>query len=378
MTVPTIMPANLNRFLISNPALLMGALAGLPFVSMAQSNVSVPTEIEHSSNPALTTGEAIGVTRLRVSPQYTLVGQDGSTQTRFSLGGVLERSSNTAVSNHRSDPNLSFAIERVLPDGSLGLRAALSESSTREEEFAETGVVASDATQRNMVLDGTWRRELSDVSRLELGLGAAKVRYDTSSLVGYREFRSSAGLSHDLFDETQLTARWEGSRLHPDQGVARSSRRSFAIGLATRLSEAFRFVAEGGTVQTSGLDSTRTPSTLLRLEYAGERLTSTVEGSRSTAISGTLPGYTGTRLFGWTADYAWSERTSINLATSQTRSQGTGGAVGSTWMAGLRHSFSDFWSIEGRLGQLRTRPNEGGTATANVAGLILTYSHPDF
>lgn len=364
--------------LFKRPALLVVAWAGLPLVSMAQVNVTVPVEIELSSNPALTTDEAIGVTRFRVSPQYTLVGRDGSTQTRFSLGGVLERSSNTSVSNHRSDPNLSYEIERGFPVGSLGLRASLSESSTRAEEFAETGVVASDATQRNMVLDGTWRRDLSDVSRLELGLGAAKVRYDTSSLVGYREVRSSVGGSYDLVDDTQLTARWEGSRLDPDQGTDRSSRRSFAVGLSTRLSEALRFMAEQGTVRTSGLGATRTPSTLLRLEYAGERLTSNLEWSRSTAISGSLAEYIRTRQFGWTVDYAWSERTSFSLAASQSRSEGAGGAVGSNWMAGLRHALDDFWSIEGRLGQLRTRPNAGGKAKSNVAGLVLTYSHPDF
>jgi hypothetical protein len=372
------MPSIFNSTLFAGPALLVVAWGGLPLVSMAQANVSVPIEIEHSSNPALTTGEAIGVTRLRVSPQYTLVNQDGPTQTRLSLGGVLERSSNTSVSNHRSDPNLSYEIERVFPVGSLGLRASLSEASTREEEFAETGVVTSDATQRNTVLDGTWTRELNDVSRVELGLGAAKVRYDSLSLEGYREVRSSVGGSYDLVDDTQLTARWEGSRLHPDQGSGRSSRRSFAMGLATRLSEAFRLVAERGTVRTSGLGATRTPSTLLRLEYAGERLTSTLEWSRSIATSGTLAGYTDTRQFGWTLGYEWSELTSINLSTSQARSQGAGGAVGSTWMAGLRHSLSDFWFIEGRLGQSRTQPNLGGKAHANVASLILTYSHPDF
>lgn len=372
------MPSIFNRPLFASSSVLVAALAGLPLTSVAQSHVSVPVEIEHSSNPELTTDEAIGVTRLRVSPQYTLERRDGSTQTRLSLGGVLERSSNTSVSNHRSDPNLSYEIEQVFPVGSLGLRASLSESSTRQEEFAETGVVASDATQRNILLDGTWRRDLSDVSRLELGLGAAKVRYDTSSLVGYREFRTSVGGGYDLGDETQLTARWEGSRLRPDQGIDRSSRRSFAIGLSTRLSEALRFVAEQGTVRTSGLGATRTPSTLVRLEYAGERLTSNLEWSRSTAISGSFGGYTSTRQFGWTVDYAWSERTSFNLAASQSRSEGPGGAVGSSWMAGLRHSLDDFWSIEGRLGQLRTRPNAGGRANANVAGLVLTYSHPDF
>jgi hypothetical protein len=372
------MPPIFIRHLFASPALLVVALGSLPLVSMAQGNVSVPIEIEHSSNPALTADEAVGVTRFRVSPQYTLERQDGSIQTRFSMGGVLERSSNTSVSSHRSDPNLSYEIEQVSPVGNLGLRTSLSESSTRGTEFAETGVVTSDGTQRNIVLDGTWRRELSDVSRLELGLGASKVRYDTSSLVGYREFRSSIGVSYDLVDEMQLAARWEGSQLHPEQGADRSSRRSFVVGLSNQVSEALRFVAEAGSVRSTGLGASRTPSTLLRLEYAGERLTSTLEWSRSTAISGTLAGYTATRLFGWTVGYAWSERTSISFSTSQTRSQGAVGSVGSTWMAGLRHSLSDFWSIEGRLGQLRTRPEAGGNAHSNVAGLILTYSHPDF
>ena len=375
------MPTRVTFHSLTLPTLIVVVSTGMPLVSRAQQGVTVPIEIEHSSNPALTTNEAIGVTRLRVSPQYTLVKQDGSTQTQFSFGGVLERSSNTAVSDHRSDPNLSFAIERVLPVGSLGIRAALSESSTRQVEFAETGVVASDATQRNILLDGTWTRELSDVSRFELGLAAARVRYDTPSLVGYRELRTSVEFTRDLQEDTQVTARWEGSRLHPSQGTARSSQSRLAVGLSTQLREDFRWVAEIGTVRTSGLGSTRAPATLLRLDYSGERLTSTLEWSRSTAALGSLGGYTGIRQLGWTAQYLLSERTSVNLVTSQARTQGAGGeggAVGSTLLAGLRHSFSEFWSLEGRLGQLRSRPNAGGSATANVVGLLLTYSHPDF
>lgn len=372
------MSSPFNSSLLARPALFLLALSGTPLVSLAQHSVSVPIEIEHSSNPALTTGAATGVTRFRVSPQYTIQRQDGSTQTRFSVGGVLERSSNTAVSNHRSDPNLSIAIEHVLPTGGVGLGLAISESSTRQEEFSETGVVTADATQRNIVLDGSWTRELSDVSRFELGLGAARVRYDTPALVGYREFRSSAGVGYDLSEATQVTARLEGSRLDPAQGTARSSRNGAVAGLSTQLSEAFRLVAEIGTVRISGQGSTRTPSTLLRLNYAGERLTSTLEWSRAAAPSGTLGGYISTRQIGWTMGYAWTERTSINLATSQARSLGAGGAVGTTLSAGWRHAYSDFWAIEGRLGQLRTRPSAGGSASSTVVGLLLTYSHPNF
>ncbi len=372
------MPNRVVFHTLTLPALLAALATGMPLVSRAQQSVTVPFEIEHNSNPALTANEAVGVTRIRVSPQYTLVKQDGPTQTQFSFGGVLERSSNTAVSSHRSDPNLSFGIEQALPVGSLGLRAALSESSSRQEEFTDTGVVGSDATQRNIVLDGSWRRELSDVSRIDLGLVATRIQYDTPSLIGYREFRTSVGFSHDLQDETQLTARLEGSRLQPGSGAARTSRSSVSIGLASRLTEAFQWVAAIGTERTSGLGSSRSPSSLLRLEYVGERLESTLEWSRSVVASGATGGYVATRQIGWTARYPLSERTTINFASSQTRSSGAGGAVGTTWLAGMRHSFSDFWSIEGRLGQSRTQPNVGGSATSNVGGVVLIYSHPDF
>jgi hypothetical protein len=345
---------------------------------MAQQSVSVPVEIEHSSNPALLPGNAAGVTRYRVSPQYTLVRRDGPTQSTFSFGGVIERSSNTAVSNHRADPNLSVAIDRDLSRGNIGLRASLSESSTRVEEFAGTGVVTADATQRNTTLDGTWTYEMSDVSRLTLGLGTSEVKYDTFSLVGYRELRTSAGLTYDLKEDVQLTARWAGSRLNPALDRVASAQSLLAVGVSSRLNEALLLVAEIGTVRTSGLVSDSAPSSRLRLDYSGERLASTLEWSRSAAALGSLGGYISTRLLGLTVEYALTERTSVNLLASQARSQGVGGAEGSTRSVGLRHSFSEFWSLEGRLGQLRSRPNAGGSATANVVGLLLTYSHPNF
>lgn len=361
-----------------SPALLAIFLTGLPASSIAQQSVSVPVEVEHSSNPNLTTDGSVGVTRYRVSPQYTLVRQDGATQTRFSFGGVIERSSNTAVSNHRSDPNLSAEIERELPLGSVGLRASVSQASTREETFADTGVVAADATQRNAVLDGTWTHELSDVSRFTLGLGSSTVRYDTSSLVGYHELRTSVGFTHDLTEDMQVTARWGGSRLNPDRDTASSSQSLLAVGLSTRLSEDFQLATEIGTVRTSGQVATRNPSTLLRLNYSGERIASSFEWARSTAAVGSSEGYTNTRLLAFTVEYPLTERTSINFVTSQARSLGSGGAVGTNQLLGLRHAFSDLWSLEGRLGQLRSRPNAGGSATANVVGVLLTYSHPNF
>ena len=357
--------------------ILAVALAGLPLVCLAQHSVSVPVEIEHSSNPALTAVDPVGVTRYRVSPQYTIENRQGPNLTRFSFGGVLERSSNTEVSDNRADPNLSVAVERALPMGVLGLRASVSESSTREEEFTESGRVAFDATQRNLLLEGTWARELSEVSRLEAGVGLAKVRYDTPLFVGYREVRTSLGIGYDLMEDTELSATLAAARLMPEQELARSSRRSFSVGLSTRLNEALRLATEVGTVRTSGLQSSSDPLLSVRLDYEGERLTTALELARTTAASGSLGGYSGARTLSWTAEYPLSERTSLNLSASRALSLEPGSAVGTSLAIGVRQALSEFWSISGRLGRLESRPPGAPSARSTVAGLIFTYSHPD-
>lgn len=358
--------------------LLAVVLGGLPLSCLAQHSVSVPMEIEHSSNPALTADDPVGVTRYRVSPQYTIENQQGPNLTRFSFGGVLERSSNTAISDNRADPNVSLAVERALPVGALGLRASVSESSTREEEFTESGRVTSDSTQRNILLDGTWTRELSEVARLEVGLGLAKVRYDTPSFVGYREARTSLGIGYDVMEDSELSATFATARLSPDRDLARSSLRSFSVGLSTRLSESLRLVAEAGTVRASGLRSASDPSLAFRVDYEGERLTTGLEFARTTIASGSSGGYSGARTVGWTAEYPLSERTTVNLSASRARSLEPGSAVGISLAIGVRQALSEFWSVSGRLGRLESRPTGAGAARSTVAGLILTYSHPDF
>ncbi|TNF57180.1 MAG: hypothetical protein EP308_02795 [Burkholderiales bacterium] len=360
------------------PALLTLVLAGLPLAVMAQHSVSVPVEIEHSSNPALTAVDEVGVTRLRVSPQYTIETQDGADLTRVSFGAVLERSSNTSVSDNRLDPNLSVAVERALPAGAIGMRFSLSESSTRVEEFTETGAVVADATQRNALLEGSWSRELTELSRMELGLGLAQVRYDSALFEGYRELRSSVGFSRDLGEDTRLSATLAASRFNPDDDLQSSSRRSLSVGVATRLSETLSLAAEAGVVRVSAATSESDPTASLRLNHVGERLSTGLEWSRTTAASGSVGGYSASQSLSWTAGYALSERSALNLSASRARSLEPGSAVGISVMLGLRRALSEFWSFEARLGQLQSRPVAGPTARATVAGLVLNYSHPDF
>lgn len=366
------------RASMTRSAMLSLVLAGVSLTAWAQHSVSVPVEIEHSTNPALAVDGSPSVTRYRVSPQYTIENQNGPTQTRFSFGGVIERSSNTDVSDHRADPNLSLGIEQATPTGGLGLRLSFSQASTREVEFAETGVVAVDATQRDIELTGSWTREISDVSRFELGLGFARVSYDTPLYIGSREWTGSVGVSHDLAEDTQAVVRLIAARLDPDQGLPGSSRRGVAVGATTRLSESLGFSGEVGVARTTGLVSRSSPTAAVRLDYEGERLTSALELSRSPTVSGITGAYSVTRVVSWTADYPLSERTSVNVSAIQARSRGDTAVVGTAVWLGARHSISEFWTMEGRLGQLRSRPEAGGSARSSVLALMLTYMHPDF
>ena len=111
-------------------------------------------EVVRVSNPDLAAESRGSVTLYRVHPQYTLQTVQGSSRTELSLGGMIERSSNTDLSANRTLPSVRVLWESSSPVDVFGLRASLEEASTRETEFAEFGRVTRDSTQRTGTLGG--------------------------------------------------------------------------------------------------------------------------------------------------------------------------------------------------------------------------------
>lgn len=343
----------------------------------AQHAISVPMEVEYNSNPTLTPdGES--VTRYRVSPQYTLTRESGSTRSVFTFGGVVERSSNTQISDHRADPNIGYELEITAPTSVLTLNATLDEASSRTTEFEETGLVTEDSTVRTGLAGARWVKQLTDQTFLELAGAYARVRYETPLLTGYEQASAESSLGWQPAEGDRYTVMLSTARLNPDTGARHSSRQGLMLGHERRLSPSFRAEVGVGTVKTSGTRVGSDTVGMLLLAYEGERLTSDIEWVREISPSGSLGGYTLSQGLRWGLSYPLSEATTLTSSISRARSLELDGGDGQIFALGMRTELSPFWSMTFRVERARASFASGVTARGNAVGIGLVYAHPNF
>jgi len=354
-------------------------LAGQGFVwmpAMAQNTLTVPIEVVRISNPGLVTESPGSVTLYRLNPQYTLRMVQDSSRTELSLGGLIERSSNTDLSASRTLPSVGLLWERSTPVAVLQLRASLEEASTRETEFAEFGRVTRDSTQRTGVLGGQWTRELEAGTSLELATSYLRVSYDTPFLVAYNEARGTVTYRFDSSPNARYALTASVARLNPDGSAESASRGGVGLGYEIDLSEGLTLSATAGAVRTTALSRKTHPVGFLRLTYLGERVRSDVGWSRDVSASGTVGGYVrsenvdGSMIFPFTAD------TSLSVGIGHARS--LGGVRDATASANVRilSELTRFWMFTIGLEHRRSMPSGLPTAQGNAVALGLIYSRP--
>lgn len=362
------------------PSRFVVSALGLAFFSgtlWAQHAISVPMEVEYNSNPTLTPdGES--VTRYRVSPQYTLTREGGSTRSVFTFGGVIERSSNTQVSDHRADPNVGYELEITAPTSVLTLNATLDEASSRTTEFEETGLVTADSTVRTGLAGARWVRQLTEQTDLQLAGAYARVRYDTPLLTGYEQASAESSLGWLPEEGNRYAITLSTARLNPDTSARHSSRQGLMLNHERRLSPTFRAEVGVGTAKTSGSRVGRDTVGMVLLAYEGERLTSDVEWVREISPSGSLGGYTLSQGLRWGLSYPLSESTTLTSSISRARSLELDGGDGQIVALGMRTELSPFWSITFRVERARATFASGVTARGNAVGIGLVYAHPNF
>lgn len=343
----------------------------------AQHAISVPMEVEYNSNPTLTPdGES--ATRYRVSPQYTLTRESGSTRSVFTFGGVVERSSNTQVSDNRADPNIGYELVITAPTSVLTLNATLAEASSRATEFEETGLVTEDSTVRTGLAGARWARQLTEQTNLELAGAYAQVRYDTPSLTGYEQASAESSLGWQPAEGDRYAITLSAARLNPDTNERHSSRQGLMLSHERRLSASFRAEIGVGTVKTSGSREGSNTVGMVLLAYEGERLTSDIEWVREISPSGSLGGYTLSDGLRWGLSYPLSEATTLTSSISRARSLELDGGDGQILALGMRTELSPFWSMTFRLERARASFSSGVTARGNAVGIGLVYAHPNF
>lgn len=352
-------------------------LLGWP-LAMAQNTLTVPMEVVRVSNPDLSAVNPGSVTLFRIQPQYTVQMNHGNARTELSLGGTIEQSSNTDLSANRTLPRVGVLWESSSPVSVLGLRASLAEASTRETEFAEFGRVIRDSKQRTGTIGGSWTRNLTAGSSLELAASHARVSYDTPLFVGYSETLGSVAYRFEASANSRYSLLASASRLHPDGESVNASLAELGLGYEVDISEGVTLNATAGAVWTRASRRTTDPVGSLRLTYRGERAGYVVAWSRDVSSDGSLGGYSRSESAEALLTYPFTVNTSLSLGVSHARSLEADRDAGATAYARIRSELTRFWAFTVGLEHRRAMPSDGLTARSNSVAVGLVYSHPDF
>lgn len=367
---------SVNTRLSASLALACQSLAWVP--AMAQNSLTVPMEVVRVSNPELTNPSRGDVTLYRISPQYTLQRTQGNSRTELSLGAVIEKSSNTDLSANRTLPNVRLLWETTAELSVYRLRAAVEDASTRETEFADFGRVVRDSRQRTATLGGSWVRELSAGSNLELGASHARVTYDTPVLVPYNETTGSAVYRFESSPSARYSLATRLSHLDPEGTRRTASRAGVTLGYETEVNERVTLNVMGGAVYTNAPRKATRPVGELRLNYRGERAGYTLAWARDVSAGGSMGGYTRFESVEASMTYPISVDTLFSLGVNHARTLEAGGDAGSTAYARVRSELTRFWAVTLGLEHRRASPFGGRTAQGNSLALGLVYAHPDF
>lgn len=387
--IPRIAPLALAAFLV---------VAGLP--AMAQNMVTVPMEVVYLNNPnlvpryggfdpqaaALNAMERGDATIFRIRPQYMRRIVDGPSLTELTLGGSIERSSNTALSANRALPNVGVRWERNSPTGMLGLRATLEEESTREAEFADFGRAGVDGTLRRGLIGATWDTELSASTGLELAISHARVTYDTPLRRDYDETEASARYrwQYSATNRYALTASTAHQRRDGGVGIDmlggfdRSSRTGLVLSHELDLSEGMTLAASAGAMRTGSPDSRTRAVGSFRFAREGERFSYDLEWRRALTADAAFRGYTRADTFATSLSYLLTVDTRLTVGASHTRTLDGFRDQGSVVYARLRTELTPFWAVTGALEHRRAQRAGGANASGHAVTLGLVYTHPDF
>lgn len=372
--------------LFSVPYLAAAVLLCLPsanaYAGSWRAAASAPMTVEYDSNPLLAADSNKAVVRSIIAPDYSLIGTFGRDELRFGLGLNLQRSSDSSIVLDREDPDLQLGWQRENELGSFGLTAKYAESSTLSNALENTEVVNTDGTQKKYTLGGNWNAQLSERSTLANDTKYTYVSYDIDTLTGYNNLSSSLSWNYAWSERVEPFTRFSISRYEAheakDNSVSASSNSySPAAGVKLVFSEQLEGSFNLGVNQVSGSGDGPRGQGGFELHYIGERFDTLINVARSTVVSGE-GGNVETSTVGGSWSYAFSETGRLGVDASWQDSKGETPNTLQQLSIWASRELSPFWNT--RLSLMHKQRQQDGLpdAHANILGVSLIYSHPDF
>lgn len=341
-------------------------------------SITAPTSIDYDTNLPLTARNKRSVTRGIFVPTYNLTGTFGADEYKLGLGARIERSSDKRVSDDREDPNLSLAWRRITEKGEFGLNYRFEQASSRAAELEETGARSGDGTRTTHAIGGSWRHALSDRNSLTTALNYQDVSFKDSTSTDYTNTGLSLTYGHQWSERIEPFAFLSAGHYEPKSGTASSSDNyTLQGGVNYKASENLSLTAQAGVSRVDGTNSDTGWLGSLVMRYAGRRYDYSLEAGRANTASGE-GGFVQNDYLRAAWSYALSERTRLGLDASWRDSKGDQPNIYTQAGAWASYELSHFWSARAYATYKERREDGQASASGNIVGITLIYSHPDF
>ena len=338
--------------------------------------VSSRVTSEYESNPALSPTDQEGVWRTLFEPAYALTGTFDEDELRTGLALQMARSSDDALSPMRNSPSAFMEWLHQIDEGEFGLTARYVEIATRDATVDATAPVPVASTRASRTGSGRWNKVLSERSSVAVDGSYERVSYEGGSFIDYTTRSGNLLFSYATSDSSTLFIKSAYADYEPTDGgpIVRIS--SGALGLNLEFQNDVSASVQAGKYQVrDGTESGTIGEATLR--HRGERTQLSLSGGRQISPSG-LGGFSTVDVVNGSWSYALSDLSTSGIDLGWRRGNFDNVVINRTSGVWLRRELNNFWGMRAYYLNHTISGEIINTASSNIVGLTLAYTHTDF
>lgn len=337
--------------------------------------ISVLTGVEYESNPTFTSSNQRSVLRATALPTYTASLVDEKNRWFTTAGLSVQRSSDSAVSESRQDPNLVVGWEHEYDKGTFNISADYSKTSSRLNEFSTNGVIDQDGSATTKSISANWSRSLTERLNLSAAGQYSQINYARSGFSNYKSKSLNSSLTYEWNERVNTFAQIGISELNSELNSTQSRfSKSLLVGTTVMLNPTLNMSANAGINHRQGSGAGLVAN--LSMSYLAERYNLQGSLSRNVTPSG-IGEFQQTNNLNVRYVYELSEISRVGSDFALSNNGSTAG--NNTLQIGGWYAKDLSDSMQFRINLNRKQlTNAIQSASSNIIGISLSYNTPNF
>ena len=340
-----------------------------------QQSAAARVSTEYDTNPAMDPAYRGGIWRSIVEPSYTLKRTGDANELNAGLAAQIARSSNKMLSQDHDNPSVFLGWRRQKERGEFGLSARYDEVQTRISEIDNTGPNSADNTRATRAMSGNWSEALSERSTFALNGAYNAVSYKGGPLVDYVTRSGGLMFSYAWSERSRPFLKMSYADTEPAGSNTLSRFANALLGWGWEVEDYLEGSLQAGKSKTSGTGMAKQAAA--EVKYKGQRAGLALNADRQVSPSGVGGFITVDQVKGsWS--YALSERSNTGIDLEWRKNYFLTNIINRTSGAWLQHELNSRWGMRTYYLHKISERVGLGTATSDILGIALVYTHADF